>query len=150
MSRTEQQMEEELKGMAAPPAEDMPMEDEAPSTVDAMTMVSNFNRMDEQEQQAISPLFEQPVRGAMEALFGAKVIGDFVAEAGIGEGGEAPMEPEMPAASPETPATPPTPPQEGMMAPEATTMAQGGMLNTQMRDMVRQGMSPQEIRNKMR
>ena len=37
-----------------------------------------------------------------------------------------------------------------MMAPEATTMAQGGMLNTQMRDMVRQGMSPQEIRNKMR
>ena len=143
MSRTEQQMEEELKGMAAPPAEAMPMEDEAPSTVDAMTMVSNFNRMDEQEQQAISPLFEQPVRGAMEALFGAKVIGDFVAEAGIGEGGEAPMEPE-------TSATPPTPPQEGMMAPEATTMAQGGMLNAQMRDMVRQGMSPQEIRNKMR
>jgi hypothetical protein len=150
MSRTEEQMEEELKGMAAPiegePMEDgeMPMEGEGSSTVDAMTMVSNFNQMDENEQMAITPLFQQPVRTAMEALFGAQVISDFVSEAGIGEGEEAPMEPEVPA----TPPAAPTP--EGMMAPEATTMAKGGMLNTQMQDMIRQGMSPEQIRNKMR
>jgi len=142
MARTEEQMRNEMTGMAAP-AEDMPMEEEAPSTVDAMTMVSNFNQMDENEQQALAPLFQEPVRGAMEALFGAQVIGDFITETGIGEGEqtEAPMD-----TAGEAPM-----PQEGMMAPEAPMpeMARGGMLNTQMRDMVRQGMSPQEIRNKM-
>ena len=143
MARTEQQMEEELKGMAAP-AEDMPMaEEEAPmaeesSTLTASTMASNFNSMDPELQDAIKPLFSGDGLTAMSQLLGEAIVSDFTSQIDM-----APAE--------EAPATP-APQGEGMMAPEAPmpAMAKGGMINTQLRDMKAKGMSPQEIRSQIK
>lgn len=146
MARTEEEMATELTGMAAPMAGDegMPMEEES-TTIDAMSMVANFQQMSPEEQDALRPLFQDPVRPAMEVLLGAGIVNNFIAEAGIGEAEAGPE----PMAGEEMPMPPAG---EGMMAPEAPmpAMARGGMLNTQMKDMVRQGMSPQEIRTKLR
>jgi len=143
MSRTEQQMEEELKGIAAP-AEDMPTpEEEAPmaeesSSLTASTMASNFNSMDPELQNAIKPLFSGEGVAVMNQLLGEAIVSDFTSQIDM-----APAE--------EAPATPA--PQEGMMAPAEEpmpAMAQGGMLNTQLRDMMQKDMSPQEIRSQIR
>ena len=140
MARTEEQMKSEMTGMAAP-TEGMPMEgEEGSTTIDAMSMVANFQQMPEENQNALRPLFQDPVRPVMETLLGSNVVSTFVSEVGIED---APMEAEAPMEAPAS---------EGMMAPEEPmpAMAMGGMLNTQMRDMVSQGMSPEDIRNKLR
>lgn len=141
MARTEEQMKSEMTGMAAPKP-DMPMEGgmDAPSSLTVDSMVSNFNAMDPQLQEAIKPLFSGDGVIAMNELLGEPLVSGFVSQIDM--------------ASPEETAAPaptrPTTPKEGMMAPEATPMAQGGMLNTQLRDMMQKGMSPQQIRNKLR
>jgi len=143
MARTEEQMKSEMTGMAAPEP-DMPMEGgmDEPSSLTVDSMVSNFNAMDPQLQEAIKPLFSGDGVIAMNELLGEPLVSGFVSQIDM----DSPEEPAAPAPAPATPATP----QEGMMAPEATPMAKGGMLNSQMQDMVRQGMSPQQIRNKLR
>ena len=140
MARTEEQMKSEMTGMAAPEP-DMPMEgEEGSTTIDAMAMATNFQQMPEENQNALRPLFQDPVLPVMETLLGSNVVSTFITEAGIDN---APMEAEAPMEAPAS---------EGMMAPEEPmpAMAMGGMLNTQMRDMVSQGMSPEDIRNKLR
>jgi len=141
MARTEEQMKSEMTGMAAP-TPDMPMEGgrDEPSSLTVDSMVSNFNAMEPQLQEAIKPLFSGDGVIAMNQLLGESLVSGFTSQIDMAS----PEEPAAPA--PATPATP----QEGMMAPEATPMAKGGMLNSQMKDMVRQGMSPQQIRNKLR
>jgi hypothetical protein len=145
MARTEEQMQSEMTGMAAP-SPDMPMEGDMdePSSLTVDSMVSNFNAMEPQLQEAIKPLFSGDGVIAMNQLLGESLVSGFTSQIDMAS----PQEPAAPAPAP-APATPATP-QEGMMAPEPTAMAQGGMLNTQMKDMVRQGMSPQQIRNKLR
>ena len=146
MARTEEQMKSEMTGMAAP-TPDMPMEGEMQEESGSLTvdsMVSNFNAMDPQLQEAIKPLFSGDGVTAMNELLGESLVSDFTSQIDM----EPADEMGAPAPAPATPAAP----QEGMMAPEEPmpAMARGGMLNTQMKDMVRQGMSPQEIRNKLR
>jgi hypothetical protein len=136
MSRTEQQMEEELKGIAAP-ADDMPMEDEATmgSELTVDTMMSNYETMEPTEQEAIRTLLNEPISQLFDRLTGQTVISEFSSQL---------------TTAPATPAEAPA--GEGMMAPEEPmpAMAQGGMLNTQLRDMMQKDMSPQEIRSQIR
>ena len=143
----EEMMNEEMAGIGSPPSEEQMVKDvaevatkpeDAPSTVDAMTMASNFNSLDEATQIAVSEMFKEPVLGAMQQLLGEKIINDFTSQVDMPMEGdeslpEAPMEEEGLMASPPT--------EEPMPA-----MAAGG-LTASLREMKKQGMTPEQFRS---
>ena len=104
MARTEEQMNEEMSGMAAPTG-DMPMEEpmEAPETsFDMETLMGNFMELDEDRRQIAFRLIQTPAAEILDTILGEPVIARLNAQLGQG----IPMGEEEP-----------TPEGEGMMAP---------------------------------
>ena len=109
MARTEEQMTEELTGMAAP-TEDMQAPEETSPMLSVDTMMSNYEAMEPTKQRAVLTLLNEPISQLFDELTGQTVISQFSTQiAGA------------PSAEPT-----PTPEGEGMMAPteeEATPPA---------------------------
>ena len=73
MARTEEQMQEEMTGMAALPAENTPMEEKEPS-IDMETMMGNFMYMSDQERQIVGRLIASPAGQLIDRVFGEPLI----------------------------------------------------------------------------
>ena len=122
---------------AAPPAPEK--KEEAPA-LSVETMKSNYDGMDEDNKSAIGQLMQDPITGILDTLTSSTMFTDFSQTIGGAE------EPSAPA------------PQEGIMGPgpEMQTpptapmpaMAKGG-LTAQVHDMMKKGMSRQEILNQI-
>ena len=95
----EETMNEELTGMAAP-TEEAPMAEEPTDSLTADTMMTNYESMEAEKQEAIKTLLNEPISQLFDELTGMSVMSEFASQLG----------------SPETPATP-APEGEGMMAP---------------------------------
>ena len=96
-------MNQEMTGMAAPteaPLTDAPAAEEPSSSLSATTMMTNYESMEPQKQEAIKTLLNDPISQLFDELTGMSVMSEFASQLG----------------SPETPATP-APEGEGMMAP---------------------------------
>jgi len=108
MARTEEQMTEELTGMAAP-AEGMPMEEEAPEMkYDMESMVGNYLDMEESDRKKVLSLVASPVTRLLDTLLGEPVLERFSMQ----------IEKEIPAGEPMAEGeAEPMPEGEGMMAP---------------------------------
>lgn len=96
MARTEEQMNEEMSGMAAP-AKDMPTEEpaEAPETsFDMETLMGNFMDLDEDRRQIAFRLIQTPAAEVLDAILGEPVIARLNAQLGQGipMGEEAPID----------------------------------------------------------
>ena len=76
MARTEEQMNEEMSGMAAPTG-DMPMEEpmEAPETAfDMETVMGNFMDLDDDRRQIATRLIASPAAVVLDEILGEPII----------------------------------------------------------------------------
>lgn len=125
---------------AAPPAPTPAKEEAEAPALSVETMKSNYDGMDEDNKSAIGQLMQDPITGILDNLTASTMFSEFAQTLGGAE------EPSAPA------------PQEGIMGPgpemqEPPTapmpaMAKGG-LTAKVHDMMKQGMSRQEILNQI-
>ena len=108
---------------------------EAPA-ISVETMKSNYDGMDDDNKSAIGQLMQDPITGILDSLTASTMFSDFAQS--IGEASEPAAEPQAGIMGPGPEMTTPTP----------TPMAKGG-LTAQVHDMMKQGMSRQEILNQI-
>lgn len=122
-----------------PTAQAQPQAEEAPKPLTVETMMSNYEGMDEDNKNAIGQLMQDPITGILDNLTGGTMFSEF--SQGI-QGGAAP------APAPQEGIMGPGPEMEAPATPAPTAMAKGG-LTAQVHDMMKQGMSRQEILNQI-
>ena len=111
---------------------------EAPA-LSVETMKSNYDGMDDDNKSAIGQLMQDPITGILDSLTASTMFSDFAQT--IGEASE-------PAAEPQAGIMGPGPEMEAPATSAPTAMAKGG-LTAQVHDMMKQGMSRQEILNQI-
>ena len=109
---------------------------EAPA-LSVETMKSNYDGMDDDNKSAIGQLMQDPITGILDSLTASTMFSDFAQTIG-----DSPT----PAAEPSAGIMGPGP--EMQAPPALTAMAKGG-LTAQVHDMMKQGMSRQEILNQI-
>ena len=107
MARTEQQMEEELNGMAAPSPE-MGTATETSPTIDMETMMGNFMDMDEELKPIATRLIASPAAELVDQIIGQPTLTRLRNQ----------LDQPLSLGAEEAPT--PEPQAEGMMAPTAT------------------------------
>lgn len=134
--------EDMMARMPSTPAEETPAE----SMFDTSRIMDNVQAMPEEEKSMLSELLQDPIVELLDSVLGEPVMAQVSEQVKTAEAEPTPTADEGIMGRPEDQISM----EDAEESPEATPMAKGGMMNTQMKDMVRQGMSPQEIRNKLR
>jgi hypothetical protein len=120
------------------------MADEEMTALTVESMQSNYEGMDADNKTAISQLMQDPIVGILDSLTGGSTFSQFAQSIG-----------DTPAPTPDVPASPSTEgimsPGQDMPPPSMPTLAEGGMTTTsRIHDMVKKGMSRQEILSAMK